>query len=247
MKELAHAVNEQTQGDPLRGFDDSFALDNVVWASLTGPHSQFATTLGHVARYPGEISPFVALAPNADESVWGDLTSLFGTGGLVVLVGVELRPPAKWEVLHKIDAVQMTSTNFQVESDSDIVRLNSADVPEMLELVERTKPGPFLPRTIELGSYFGIRRDGVLIAMAGERLHPPGWTEISAVCTDVEYRGQGLAGRLMKAVGAGIVARGERPLLHAASDNTKAIRLYQDLGFSLRRHIAFEVVRIQTD
>jgi predicted GNAT family acetyltransferase len=110
--------------------------------------------------------------------------------------------------------------------------------------VERTKPGPFLARTIELGSYFGIRRDSVLIAMAGERLRPPGWTEISAVCTDVEYRGKGLASRLMKAVGAGILARSERPLLHAASDNTNAIRLYQDLGFSPRRHISFEVVRI---
>jgi ribosomal protein S18 acetylase RimI-like enzyme len=244
VKQPALAVNEQTYRDSLEGPDDSFALDNVVWASLNGPHSRLATALGQAVRYPGEVSPFVALAPNADEGVWGDLTSLFGAGGLVVLVGVELRPPAKWEVLNKIDAVQMTSTNFHGESDPDIVRLSSADVPEMLELVERTKPGPFLPRTIELGSYFGIRRDGVLIAMAGERLHPPGWTEISAVCTDVEYRGQGLASQLMKTVGAGIVARGERPLLHAAGDNTNAIRLYEDLGFSLRRHLSLEVLRI---
>jgi GNAT superfamily N-acetyltransferase len=244
MKEPALAVNEQTRRDPLEGPDDSFALDNVVWASLNGPHSGLATALGQAARYPGEVSPFVALAPNADEGVWGDLTSLFGAGGLVVLVEVELRPPANWEMLNKIDAVQMTSTNFNGGPDSEIVRLSSADVPEMLELVERTKPGPFLSRTIELGNYLGIRREGVLIAMAGERLHPPGWTEISAVCTDAEYRGQGLGSRLMKSVAAGIVARGERPLLHAAATNTNAIRLYENLGFSFRRRISFELLRI---
>lgn len=237
-------MTQQTPGDLPRGTGDPFALDNVVWASLNGPHRRFATTRGHAARYPDDVAPFVGLAPHARESVWGDLASLFGPGGVVVLVGAELAPPANWEVLHRIDAVQMTGATFHVESDPEIARLGSADVPEMLALVERTKPGPFLPRTIELGNYFGIRRAGGLIAMAGERLHPPGWTEVSAVCTDFEYRGQGLASRLIKAVGAGIVARGERPCLHAAGDNTNAIRLYEGLGFSLRRRMAFEVLRI---
>jgi ribosomal protein S18 acetylase RimI-like enzyme len=236
-------VNDQTQ-DERRRSDNSLTLDNVVWESLNGPHARFATKLGHAARYQGDVAPFVALAPDADEGAWGDLTALFGPTGVVILVGVELRPPASWEVLNTIDCVQMTGTNFDGESDPDIVSLSSSDVPEMLALVERTKPGPFLPRTIELGSYFGIRRDDALIAMAGERMHPPGWTEISAVCTDVDYRRQGLGSRLMKAVGAGIVARGERPLLHAAASNINAIRLYEDLGFSVRRRIAVEVFRI---
>ena len=234
-------MNEQTPGH--QASDDSI-LNNVVWSSLNGPHARFATTLGDAARYPGDVAPFVALAPHSDESVWDDLAALFGPGGVVVLVGVELPPPATWDVLASIDAVQMTSENFHGETDPGIVRLGSADVPEMLALVERTKPGPFLRRTIELGNYFGIRREGTLIAMAGERLHPPGWTEISAVCTDSDYRGQGLASRVIRAVGAGIVARGESPLLHAAGTNTNAIRLYETLGFSLRRRIPFEVLRI---
>lgn len=237
-------MSDQTPDGLLRRSDDSFALDNIVWASLKGPHARFATALAHAARYPPEVAPFVALEPNAEESAWDDLTTLFGPGGVVVLVGVDLRPPTSWEVLHRIDAVQMTGPEFHDRPDPDVVRLRSADVPEMLKLVERTKPGPFLPRTIELGNYFGIRREGVLIAMAGERLHPPGWTEISAVCTDSEHRGQGLARRLMGAVGAGIAARHERPFLHAAAENTSAIRLYEDLGFSVRRRIAFEVLRI---
>jgi ribosomal protein S18 acetylase RimI-like enzyme len=235
-------VNEQMHGD--QGSDDSFVLDNVVWASLSGPHARFAATCGHAARYPGDVAPFVALAPHADESVWDNLATLFGPGGVVALVGVELPPPSKWDVLNQIDAVQMTSADFQGKRDPEIVALSSTDVPEMLALVERTKPGPFFARTIELGNYFGIRREGVLIAMAGERLHPPGWTEISAVCTDSEYRGQGLGSRLIKAVGVGIVARGERPLLHAAGTNTNAIRLYEQLGFTLRRHIPIELLRI---
>jgi predicted GNAT family acetyltransferase len=95
-----------------------------------------------------------------------------------------------------------------------------------------------------MGTYLGIRREGELVAMAGERLHPPGWTEISAVCTDDAHRGQGLGTRLILAVAAGIRARGEIPFLHAAADNTNAIRLYESLGFRLRHRTAFLGVRV---
>ncbi len=226
------------------GSSDDFALDNVVWESLNGPHARFATMRNRAARFPDDVAPFVALAPDSSESVWDDLAALFGPGGVVVLLGSELPTPSKWSVLNRVDAVQMTSANLHGELDSEVVQLSSADVPEMLALVERTRPGPFLARTIELGRYLGIRREGRLVAMAGERLHPPGWTEISAVCTDSEYRGQGLGSRLMKSVGAEIIARGERPFLHAASTNTQAIRLYESLGFSLRRHLTIEVLRV---
>jgi predicted GNAT family acetyltransferase len=114
----------------------------------------------------------------------------------------------------------------------------------MLDLASRTKPGPFLTGTVEMGTYLGIRRDGALVAMAGERLHPPGWTEISAVCTDDAWRGHGLATRLILAVAAGIRARGEIPFLHALASNTGAIRLYTELGFRLRRPVVFSVTRV---
>jgi predicted GNAT family acetyltransferase len=123
--------------------------------------------------------------------------------------------------------------------DPEAVRLGAGDVPEMLALVERAQPGPFLPRTVEMGTYLGIRREGRLIAMAGERLHPPGWTEISAVCTDDAFRGQGLATRLVHAVAHGIAERGETPFLHASAANVSAIRLYEALGFRLRRRLTF--------
>ena len=127
--------------------------------------------------------------------------------------------------------------------DEEAIVLGGADVPEMLALVDRNQPGPFRPRTHELGRYIGIRRHGTLIAMAGERLHPPGWTEISAVCTDAEYRGEGLATRLVLAVAAGIRERGDTPFLHASAANVNAIRLYTALGFRLRRTLQFGAVR----
>jgi predicted GNAT family acetyltransferase len=125
------------------------------------------------------------------------------------------------------------------------VRLGADDVPQILDLVARTEPGPFRPRTIELGSYLGIRHDGRLVALAGERLHPAGWTEISAVCTDPAYRGRGLASRLVSAVGAGIAERGDRALLHALATNP-AVDLYLSLGFRLRRLTEFRSVTVPT-
>ncbi len=106
-----------------------------------------------------------------------------------------------------------------------------------------TSPGPFRPRTYELGRYIGIRREGRLVAMAGERLHPQGWTEISAVATDAEYRRQGLASRLVLDVAFHIQSRGDRALMHAAATNVGAIAAYERLGFTLRRHTVFAAVR----
>jgi predicted GNAT family acetyltransferase len=117
----------------------------------------------------------------------------------------------------------------------------------MLDLVARTRPGPFGSRTVEMGTYLGFVEDGVLVAMAGERLHPPGYTEISAVCTDADHRGRGLATRLVLAVAAGIRARGEVPFLHAAADNTTAIRLYEHLGFRLRARPDFVALTVPSD
>src|SRR5690606_17517536 len=174
---------------------------------------------------------------------WADLAALAGPGAVVTIAGLP-EPPPGWEVVSLIPGVQLTGDGVPPAPDVEAVRLTAADVPEMLDLIARTRPGPFRPRTIEMGVYLGIRRDGRLVAMAGERLHPPGWTEISAVCTDPAFRRRGLATRLVRAVAAGIRARGETPFLHAAADNTEAIRLYESLGFRLRREVMFGTVRV---
>lgn len=218
-------------------------LDDPSWAALNGAHARFAEWSGHVVRYHPDVAPFLAVAPGAAPSIWPDIAKVAGPGA-VVTVPKALEPPSGWELVDRVPGVQMIDGGVAAAPDAEAVRLTAADVPDMLALVERTKPGPFRPRTIELGTYLGIRRDGVLVAMAGERLRPPGWTEISAVCTDPAVRGQGLATRLVLAVAAGIRARGERPFLHAAAANTKAIALYESLGFRLRQRPTFTWVRV---
>jgi ribosomal protein S18 acetylase RimI-like enzyme len=225
-----------------RAIADDRLLDQPVWASLTGAHAHLAERNDGAVRYPSDVAPFAALADAADPKSWLDLAQLFGPGVVAVVPGVSEAPDG-WEIVESVHGAQLVDTSLRAETDHEAVRLDHTDVPEILELIVRTKPGPFLPRTIELGDYFGIRRDGALIAMAGERLHPLGWTEISAVCTDAAYRGQGLGTRLIRHVAAGIRERGESSFLHAAATNVNAIRLYESIGFAHRREIRFLLVR----
>jgi ribosomal protein S18 acetylase RimI-like enzyme len=219
--------------------DTTGPLTNPVLAALTGPHRAFADLRGHAARYQPDVTPFAGLPLDPTAGDWADLAALSGAGGSAVLAGPRRAAPVGWETGMDLPGVQMTGDALEVAPDPEAVLLGPADVPEMLDLVARTKPGPFLPRTIQLGTYLGIRRDGALVAMAGERMRVPGATEISAVCTAPAARGQGLAARLVRAVGAVIRGRGERPFLHAAATNTTAIRLYEHLGFTVSRELEF--------
>ncbi|MBY8862800.1 GNAT family N-acetyltransferase [Nocardia sp. CA2R105] len=218
-------------------------LDDPVRTSLLGAHRRFASWAGRIGRYDPQVAPFIGHPPALDEQDWVDLATVLGPGGSTGLRGRGHTPPAGWTVLDEIGSVQMDGTALDVAPDPELEVLTAADVPEILELIARTRPGPYARRTIEMGAYLGLRIDGRLVAMAGERMHPPGWTEISAVCTDAEFRGRGIATRLIRAVGAGIRARGELPFLHAVAHNTTAIDLYRTLGFTLRQRSALTVVQ----
>jgi ribosomal protein S18 acetylase RimI-like enzyme len=218
-------------------------LDNPVWAALTGPHRHIGRLEGDAARYPSDVAPFAALRPGSGAHAWADLAAIGHSGGFVAVFGEPVSPPPEWEIVEEFAGVQLVDTALRAAPDPEAVRLGPGDVDEMLDLVDRTQPGPFRRRTIELGTYLGIRREGRLVAMGGERFHPPGFTEISAVCTDPDHRGQGLASRLVRAVAAGIKARGETPFMHAAAGNTTAIRLYETMGFTLRRKLTITVLQ----
>jgi len=119
----------------------------------------------------------------------------------------------------------------------EILDLTPADAGEMLALATLTRPGPFVARTPELGDFVGVKLDGRLVAMAGERMKPDGFTEVSGVCTDPDHRGRGYAAALMRMVMGRIRARGETPFLHAYAENRGAIGIYEGLGFRFRREL----------
>ncbi|MFI6345728.1 GNAT family N-acetyltransferase [Streptomyces sp. NPDC050560] len=221
-------------------------LDDPVLAALTGPHAHLAERAGRLLRYPVDAAPWLAFTDGPTDADWAALAALAGPGAEVSMPLTTAVPPADWEYTLSLPGVQLVDTDVAADAavDPEAVRLTPADVPDMLDLVARTKPGPFLPRTIELGTYLAIRRGGRLVAMAGERMHPPGWVEISAVCTAPEARGQGLAGRLITTLTALARARDERAFLHAAAENTGAIRLYENLGFRHRADVRFRVARV---
>jgi ribosomal protein S18 acetylase RimI-like enzyme len=223
---------------------DTAVLDNAAWASLHGVHARFAQVNGLAARYDPDVAPFHALADPADPQAWSDLAELVGPEVEIAVAGGPERPFPGWMITNRVAGVQLVDVALEASPDPEAIVLGTSDVPEMLDLVDRNRPGPFRPGTVQLGTYLGIRRAGKLIAMAGERLHPSGWTEISAVCTDTAYRGQGLATGLVRAVAAGIRDRGETPFLHTGAANTTAIRLYESIGFEVRRTTLFGTYRL---
>ena len=207
-------------------------LDSPAWGSLTGRHAALAVGTGRARRFLPDVAPFAAVDDPADPAAWAELARVVGDAAVALMVPAD--PPAPWRIVRTFDALQLVEDHVVAREDPDVVVLGSDDVPAMLDLTARTRPGPFFPRTIELGRYLGVRDGDRLVAMAGERMQPEGWTEISAVCTDPTARGRGLAARLIAAVAAGIHARGDRAYLHVQADNP-ALALYERLGFVVRR------------
>ncbi len=230
-------------------------LDNVVWHSLTSHHRGLAESAGRARRYPPAVSVFAAVDEFDDES-WADLADLIGPGGHAALFRDEIPlPPEGWEDLRRGAGHQMVLETPRPEPADDggrtspamgsltLRRLTTEDVSAMTDLVALTEPGPFGPRTIELGRYHGYLEEDRLVAMAGERVHLDRYTEISAVCTHPDAQGRGLASALVRRVADLIIDRDETPILHVAAGNENARRLYAHLGFTTRRMVEFALVQ----
>jgi predicted GNAT family acetyltransferase len=223
-------------------------LDDPVRGSLIGDHAHLAQRRGNILRYPPQISPFISIHEDMTSQDWADVAALVqddsdGASPAAAVFACVLAPaPEGWSEVWRGEGYQLVGEDVTPQPDEEAVRLGPADIADMLALVARTEPGPFAPHTIELGTYLGIRRGGALVAMAGERFSPPGWVEVSAVCTDPAYRGQGLAGRLIRAVAADIRSRDAIPFLHVTQVNTGARRLYDALGFRQRRVVEFAAI-----
>jgi predicted GNAT family acetyltransferase len=212
-------------------------LDRPIWSCLTGRQAHLTLGRPGAVRLHPQIGVFAATVDNSPESL-AELAALIhehGPVGVMTDVAAEAVPRTRIEGRLVVDQMVAERSIDPPAADVPPIPLGDPDAPEMLALATLTEPGPYFARTHRLGDYVGVREGGRLIAMAGERMRPDGFTEVSAVCTHPDGRGRGLAMALTRHVASRIQARGETPFLHVFPTNASAIRIYEALGFARRR------------
>ncbi len=212
-------------------------FNRVIWDALSTRQIRHSIGGDRARRFDPEKNVFAATRDDTPESM-AELAALLTPGGedaVCLAQADEIVIPGELIVELSADVVALAKATpgKAVKQDVEIHELTASDHGDMLALAELTEPGPFRKRTPEIGNFWGVRIDGRLAAMAGERFSFPGHTEISAVCTHPDYQGRGLASALSAHAARQIEARGDRPMLHAYATNTGAIKLYQSLGFEL--------------
>ena len=221
-------------------------LDHPIWSALTTRQHALAEGDALARRYPSAIAPFAAIVDMSPQS-FAALGALMSRSEVAVLFTPDpVAPPAEFKILLAETAEQMIGMPAESSLPGvEAVTLGVDDAPAMVELTELTKPGPFTLRTHELGTFLGIRIDGQLVAMAGERMKPANYTEITAVCVHPSHRGRGYGQILLGAIARQIAARGEIPFLHVFSNNASAIALYRRQGMEIRRRLYVTVLQRQ--
>ena len=232
---------------------NSHPLDNPIWDTLNTEHCKLAHGNNLAKRYPTEIGPLSGIA-NEVATNYEALRLLVDLGGVVVLFLDEpYTPKLGWTLVRggllsqmiRMSPISQEPSPLRIPATSR--KLTPEDVPAMRELAALTEPGPFRQRTIELGEFHGIFDSGRLLAMAGQRLHLKHFVEVSAVCTHPDARGRGYARLLMSLVIEEIVQRRKIPFLHSFADNYPAIRVYEALGFTLRRTLHLAVLKNEAE
>lgn len=225
---------------------DANLLDNMAWNALAGPQGHLADWSNNrcAVRYRRRVSPICA-TERTDDAAWTGLEELAGGQGYISLFRDKVAtPPATWNEVFREEISQYVAVDLAEPPELPIVQLGEADAEEMVALTKLTEPGPFGKETYQTGQYFGLRRDGRLIAMAGERMRADGWGEISAVCVHPDALRQGLGAAMTLAAAKEIADRGDRPMLHVRGGNDSAHGLYRKLGFEVRKMISVGVFRL---
>ena len=218
-------------------------LDHIIWRSLSGTQAPFSSGTSQARRYAPGFSPIIAFA-DAARPDFAALEPYCEPGEHFYCLARSGAAPAGWQIDGETTLLSMLWAGAAPASDElpGAVRLDTQHVPQMLELVALTRPGPYGPRNIELGEYFGCFEGPRLVAMAGERLCAGPLREISAVCTHPDFRGRGLSRGLMALLIRREMARGETPFLHVTAGNTEARRLYQRMGFERHAEMHAQVL-----
>ena len=221
----------------------SHLLDYPIRTALTTRQERLAEINGPARRYPADIAPFASVEEQSPEN-WAALHALMGENQPAVMFTPELVVPSgPLEIVMTVTGEQMIGAPTEFDGTMpDIILLGDDDALEMRALVELTRPGPFGPRTHQLGRFFGIRVDGRLAAITGERMTSGNYIEMTAVCVHPDFRGRRYAQALLAHVSRQIVARGEIPFLHVFSENVSAIALYKRQGMTIRRRLHVTVL-----
>jgi len=218
-------------------------LDNPAWYALISGNSNLACGTDSVKFYDKDVAPFVGFKANSAAN-FDALYELIDHNGLVMFISPQPAAiPGKWKVLRHIPCLQMVYHGGAVAINADLIDLTNEHIPQMLELTQLTKPGPFLSRTIEFGHYQGIFDNEKLVAMAGQRMAPLPYIEVSAVCTHPDHVGKGYAKQLLLSQVNQIIKQGSIPFLHVRDDNYRAIKLYESIGFTTRTDMHFYMLR----
>jgi predicted GNAT family acetyltransferase len=225
-------------------------LDNPAWSALTTYHAHLAIGGDAARRYPDRLAPIGGIGQR-DQRALDELAALIPEGDWISM-------PATLEDLVPLVraplTVKFTRTLVQMvcERPVDVTPggvelrvLSEPDVADMVSLTALTHPGPFRPHTYTLGTYLGIRVNGVLAAMGGQRMHLPGYREVSAICTHPDFRGRGYARAIVARLVAAIFDEGLTPFLHVENENHGAQALYRTLGFIERARLPLVVVERQ--
>lgn len=217
-------------------------LDRTVWNALAGRQMQFAQGDHRARRFRPEIGPLAAVADNHVDSLEA-LAGLAPSGAQLFTVEYDETPNSRLLMQDRTKTlVQMVATGRPEQDDGSYIKLTDEDASEMLALALLTEPGPFGTATHHLGQFIGVKVDGRLVAMAGERMKVDGFSEVSGVCTHPDFQGRGYARMLSYAVAKRIFDRGETPFLHAYETNAGAIALYEKLGFAIRARVLLTVL-----
>jgi ribosomal protein S18 acetylase RimI-like enzyme len=213
--------------------DQSPLLDRIFWHTLTGPHAQYASGTGDARRYARGFSPILAFA-DAARPDFAALAPYCAADERFYCEGWSGASPDGWRIEAESTMYRMIWKAKAPENDGapTAIALGLEHANQAVQLAALCRPGPFGPRTIELGEYFGYVEDGHLVAMAGERMHVAGLREISGVCVHPDYQGRGLARQLMAKLVHRQMGRGETPFLHVMRANDAAHQLYLRMGFA---------------
>ncbi len=217
----------------------SHVLDNPIYAALSTGNELLSNGVENSLFFPQDIGPFVGLKENSANE-FSTLYEITPAGRTFVLFShTPVSAPAPWKMTGDMQIWQMVyqGTYAPMNEPRGFVELDETHVPAMLALTKQTDPGPFLERTIQFGNYIGFIQKGKLVSMAGQRLKPSPYIEISAVCTHPDHIGKGYASKLVQEQVKRISQQGDIPFLHVKKDNVSAIKVYERLGFSIRRLI----------